>query len=287
MYINHFGLAQYPFSLTPNTRFFLKLPTHQRAFDFIVEALSGEERFIKITGEVGTGKTMLCRKVLNALEVHRDRYLTAFIPNPVLDDQGIMSAIAEELGLSVDPSLSYSQLLRLVSEQLIRVAEDGTTTVLLIDEAQAIPEESLDAIQLLTRIDRDTEGQAALYILLFGQPELDEILQDPALNDFDHELCVSIELGALDRAGVEAYLAHRLMKAGYNGADLFSESAIDLVYKHSKGIPRLINILSHKAMMVAFGKGERALSDRHIMLAIEDTESAQQEKLRTKRLFSN
>lgn len=286
MYINHFGLAQYPFSLTPNTRFFLKLPAHQRAFDFIVEALSGEERFIKITGEVGTGKTMLCRKVLNALEVHRDRYLTAFIPNPVLDEQGIICALAEELCLSFDPSLSYSQLLRLVSEQLIRFAAEGITTILLIDEAQAIPEESLGAIQLLTRVDRGTDGRAALYILLFGQPELDEILQRPALNDFD-QVCVSIELGALDRAGVGAYLAHRLMKAGYNGADLFPESAIDLVYTHSKGIPRLVNILSHKAMMVAFGKGERTLSDSHILLAIEDTESAQHEKLRASRLFSN
>lgn len=287
MYIEHFGLAQYPFSLTPNTRYFLKLPTHQRAFDFIVEALAGEESFIKITGEVGTGKTMLCRKVLNALEVHPDRYLTAFIPNPVLNDQGIMSAIAEESGLDFDPSSTYSQLLRIVTEKIISLARDGKSMIILIDEAQAMAEESLEAIRLLTQVEPRGDSQAALYVVLFGQPELDDILQRPALRELNRALCVSTQLDALNRAAVEAYLSHRLGKAGYNGSNLFNETAMDLLFKHSKGIPRLINILAHKAMMAAFGKGDSTISDSHVQLAIEDTESAQHERLKSNRLFSS
>lgn len=286
MYIEHFGLAQYPFSLTPNTRYFLKLPGHQRAFDFIIEALQDDNCFTKITGEVGTGKTMLCRKVLNALEANGDRYVTAFIPNPVQDEQSIMNAIAEELKLNFDPAASYYDLLKLISEELVRLSALGSTAVLFIDEAQAMTEESLEAIRLLTTIEKGSDGPIPLQVILFGQPELDELLQSHALRPLNRDLSASYQLTALDRDGVEAYLDHRLLKAGYNGSHLFNQKAIDHVFRGSKGIPRLINILAHKALMVAFGKGDHALTDKHVELAIADTESAQQHKLRARRFFS-
>ncbi|MBL4573215.1 MAG: AAA family ATPase [Gammaproteobacteria bacterium] len=286
MYIQHFGLAQYPFSLTPNTRYFLKLPSHQRAFDFINEALQGEGCFTKITGEVGTGKTMLCRKVLNALEPLENRYISAFIPNPVLDEESIMYAIAEELSLSFAPSESYYELLKIISEELIRLSVLGKTAVLFIDEAQAMTEGSLEAIRLLTTIETSADHPKPLHVILFGQPELDELLQRPALRELNHDLSVSYQLNTLDRDDVEAYVNHRLMKAGYNGSNLFTEKAIDLIFHASKGIPRLVNILAHKALMVAFGKGDYTLTEKHIELAMEDTESAQQRKLLSRRLFS-
>lgn len=287
MYIQHFGLAQYPFSLTPDTRYFLKLPSHQRAFDFINDALQDESCFTKITGEVGTGKTMLCRKVLNALEAHGNRYVTAFIPNPVLDEESIMYAIADELKLSVDPTASYYELLKVISEELIRLAAIGRTAVLFIDEAQAMAEGSLEAIRLLTTIEKNNNGAMPLQIILFGQPELDELLQRPPLSELNRDLSVSYQLATLDRDDIEAYLDHRLSKAGYNGSNMFSQKAVDLIFRGSKGTPRLINILAHKALMVAFGKGDHTVTEKHIELAIEDTESAQQHKVRARRLLSN
>ncbi len=286
MYIQHFGLAQYPFSLTPNTRYFLKLPSHQRAFDFIIQTLQAEDCFTKITGEVGTGKTMLCRKVLNALEVLEDRYVTAFIPNPVLDEEGIMFAVAEELNLSVESSASYYDLLKTISEELVRLSAAGKMAILLIDEAQAMPEESLEAIRLLTAVEGYPAVNAPLRVLLFGQPELDELLERPALSELSRIINTAPQLDALDRDDVEAYLAHRLTKAGYNGSSMFSPKAIDIVFSASKGIPRLVNILAHKALMVAFGKGDYSLTDKHIELAIEDTESAQHLDSGSKNLFS-
>ena len=286
MYIQHFGLAQYPFSLTPNTRYFMKLPSHQHAFDLIIKALQDEGSFTKITGQVGTGKTMLCRKVLNALEVLKDSYVTAFIPNPVLDEEGIMFAVANELSLEIDSSANYYNLLKLVSEELIRLSQQGKTTILFIDEAQAMPEEALEAIRLLTTVETGDSGRLPLRVILFGQPELEDLLDRPALSELRRNLNVSAQLAALDRDGVEAYITHRLMKAGFNGPSPFSGKAVDALYRSSKGVPRLINILAHKALMVAFGKGDYSLTEKHVELAVEDTESVQPPTSRSNRLFS-
>ncbi|MFT7471158.1 MAG: MSHA biogenesis protein MshM [Kiritimatiellia bacterium] len=286
MYIQHFGLTHYPFTQTPNTRYFLKLPSHQRAFDFVVQALQDESSFTKITGEAGTGKTMLCRKILSALEVLETRYLTAFIPNPVLDEESIMYAIAEELRLNFDPAASYYELLKIIGEELIRLSALGMTAVLFIDEAQAMTEESLEAIRLLATIEKDSDGPIPLQIILFGQLELDELLQRPALRELNRDLSDSYQLASLDRGDVEAYLDYRLIKAGYSGSNLFTEKAMDLLFNGSKGVPRLINILAHKALMIAFRKGDRVLTDKHVELAVADTESAQQHKLGARHLFS-
>ncbi len=284
MYIQHFGLAQYPFSLTPNTRYFLKLPSHQQAFDLLMDALESESHFSKIVGEVGTGKTMLCRKVLNSLEVHKNKYVTAYIPHPILSEEGIMYALAEELSVEQDPSLSYFDLLKLISEEIINLSSEGKSVVLFIDEAQAMPEETLKAVHLLTTLDSETG--ANLKVVLFGQPELDTLLKQPALAQLEDELSLSFTLPALDRDGVEAYVAHRLNKAGYSGPNIFTSGAIDLLYKGSQGIPRLVNVLAHKAMMVTFGKGATVVNEAYVGTAIRDTEAANQNKSRISRLFA-
>jgi len=179
MYIQHFGLAQYPFSLTPNTRYFLKLPSHQQAFDLLLKALEGESHYSKIIGEVGTGKTMLCRKVLNSLEAYKNKYITAYIPHPILSEEGIMHALAEELSVEHDPSSSYFVLLTLISKEIIDLSREGKHIVLFIDEAQAMPEETLAAVHLLTTLDRETG--ASLQVVLFAQPELEVLLTQPTL----------------------------------------------------------------------------------------------------------
>jgi MSHA biogenesis protein MshM len=285
MYIQHFGLAQYPFSLTPNTRYFLKLPSHQQAFNLLIAALDEEGSFAKIVGEVGTGKTMLCRKVLNALEFHKNRYVTAYIPHPILSEEGIMHAIAEELCIDRQPNLSYYDLLKRITEELISLAEENKSVILFIDEAQAMPEETLEAVHLLTKIE--TTSGNHLQVILFGQPELDELLDRAMLRKLKYSMAFSFELPALDRDEFESYVGHRLTKAGYNGPHMFTTKALDLLYKGSHGIPRLINILAHKALMVAFGKGDLILDESHVEAAVADTESARRDKSLMQRLFAS
>ncbi len=283
MYLQHFGLAQYPFSLTPNTRYFLKLPSHQQAFDSLVAVLNEEGNFSKIIGEVGTGKTMLCRKVLNALELYPDKYLTAYIPHPILSEEATMLAIAEELRLDVPAGARYRDLLKLISEFILQNAERNRQVVLFIDEAQAMPEESLKAIHLLTQAL--PASAHPMQVILFGQPELNEVLERPMLKQLNSSVSYSYVLPALDNEGVEAYVQHRLSKAGYSGNHMFTTEALDNLLKNSRGIPRLINILCHKALMVAFGKGERTIDEKHMQAAIDDTEPAQRSPSWAERLF--
>ena len=283
MYLQYFGLAQYPFSLTPNTRYFLRLPSHTEAFKLLIASLQGEGCFAKITGEVGTGKTMLCRKVLNALELHKGCYTTAYIPHPILSEEGIMYAITEELSIDREANISYYDLLKRITEDLIILAEENKCTVLFIDEAQAMPEETLKAVHLLTQIE--TVNDKPLRIILFGQPELDELLKHPILKQLEDNMSFAFQIPALDRDGLESYVAHRLNKAGYSGPHMLTPQALDALYEGSQGVPRLINVLCHKALMVAFGKGDQSIDKSHIESAIADTEVAKREKGLVQRLF--
>ena len=285
MYLQHFGLAQYPFSLTPNTRYFLKLPSHQQAFDFIVKALGDEGGFCKVIGEVGTGKTMLCRKVLNALEPYPNKYLTAYIPHPILSEEATMLALAEELGLNVDEPTKFGDLLKKISASILENTAQSRQVVLFIDEAQAMPEESLKTIHLLTQA---LPGDPSpLQVVLFGQPELDELLERPMLKQLQRAVSFSYKLPSLDQDGVAAYVQHRLSRAGYSGEHLFTSAALKNLFESSAGVPRIINILCHKALMVAFGKGERTIDSPHMQAAIADTETDQREKSWTERLFGS
>lgn len=273
MYLQHFGLRELPFSLTPNTQFFLNMASYHKAYNMLMVSLANSEGFIKIIGEVGTGKTMLCRKVLNTLEEDKDNYVTAYIPNPVLSPKGLFLAFAEELNIAIDQDVGHHRLLKAITEKLVEQSGANKQVVLFIDEAHAMPEQTLEALRLLTNIE--TEQVKLFQVVLFAQPELDVLLSQPSLRQLRQRITFSFEIEALDRDGVERYVVHRLATAGYNGPFLFSKRALDFLYRASAGIPRVINILCHKALMVAFGKGERTVQLDHIKNAAEDTEGIQ------------
>lgn len=268
MYESHFGLQEAPFALTPNTRYFLRAPSHSDALELLLVALSEREGFIKITGEVGTGKTLLCRLLLNELEQTAH---TAYIPNPHLTPETLYEAVAEELGVDVSVCTNTHQILKALNETLIGLAMDQKQVVLVIDEAQAMPEETIEALRLLTNLE--TESVRLLQIVLFGQPELDVLLQRDSLRQLRQRITFHYRLAPLDRDSVAQYLRHRVAQAGYNGGDLFSSGALRLISRSSGGIPRLVNILAHKAMLAAWGLGDRQVNRRHVVQAIRDTES--------------
>jgi MSHA biogenesis protein MshM len=267
MYREFFGLREPPFSITPDTDFFYAYRSHQEAFNTLWVALRTGEGFIKITGEVGTGKTLICRKLLNALNAG---YVTAWLPNPQLNDKALRHAVADELGLTLPRNIGQHRLLKQLHDHLIKLHTEGKRVVLLIDEAQALPEESLEAVRLLTNLE--TRKRKLLQVVLLGQPELDRTLERPAIRQLKQRITFSYKLSPLDRAGMQDYILHRLRKAGYDGPPMFSRGALKLLYRASGGIPRLVNILSHKSLMLAFGKGQRQITRALALAAIRDTE---------------
>lgn len=264
----HFGLHQQPFSLTPNTNFFLNSASHFRALRTLIVALDGLEGFIKIIGEVGIGKTLLCRKLMNSLD---DRYVTALVINPLLSPEDLYRVFAEEIQVKLEPSMRSHEILKSINERLIESARQGKRVLLIIDEAQVMPTETIEALRLLTNLE--TESRKLLQVVLFGQPELNNLIDKPSLRQLKQRITIQEKLEPLDFHGVESYIQHRIKVAGFEGSNLFKPDAVRLIHKESGGIPRLINILSHKALLAAFGQGEKAVSKKHVVHAVADTES--------------
>ena len=270
MYLEHFKFGELPFSLAPNTQYFCNLPGHQEALNVILLSLRNAEGFIKIVGEVGSGKTLLCRKVLNSIS---DAYDTAYIPSPDFSPNAFRRAFAVELGIEIDARCDQQELLYVITEKLLASHKKGKPVVLIVDEAQSVSFETLEALRLLTNIE--TESHKLLQVLLFAQPELDVRLREPKLRQLRQRISFSYYLSPIDRGDLDAYLWHRLSTAGHDSAKgrMFSQKACDRLFSASGGIPRLINVLCHKALMTAYGKGESVVSDHSMLSAIQDTES--------------
>lgn len=270
MYLEHFGLKALPFSLTPDTDFFFASPSHSEALNVLLVALRSGEGFIKVTGEVGLGKTLLCRRLLNALG---GQFVTAYVPNPHLSPGSMRLALCRELGLSL-PRSRYTQdeLLDWLSHALLRLAADGKRVVLCLDEAQELPVQTLEAVRLLTNLE--TEKRKLLQVVLFGQPELDRRLADRRLRQLTQRITFSYRLAPMNRAMVTDYVAHRMRVAGYRGPLPFTPRALRRLYRASGGTPRLINVLCHKGLMAAYGPGAHQVDGRAMRLAIRDTEGA-------------
>ena len=266
MYAAHFGLRELPFGITPDTSFFFGSPRSQEALNTLLVATRGGEGFIKITGEVGTGKTLLCRKFMATLG---EGFVTAYIPNPYLEPRTLMLALADELAISLERDVDQHQLLKAINLRLLDLAGQDLRVVLCLDEAQAIPVESLEALRLLTNLE--TEKRKLLQIVLFGQPELNRKLELDAIRQLAQRITFHYHLGPLSRDDLDFYVAHRLRVAGFGGARLFTSAAIRGLYKASGGVPRLVNIMAHKALMLSYGQGKQQVVGKHVAIAARDT----------------
>ena len=266
MYTAHFGLRELPFGITPDTSFFFGSPHSQEALNTLLVAARTGEGFIKITGEVGTGKTLLCRKFMSTLG---PEFVTAYIPNPYLEPRTLMLALADELEVGYDKDADQHQLLKAITHRLLRLAADGKRVLLCLDEAQAMPVETLEALRLLTNLE--TEKRKLLQIVLFGQPELNRKLELQSIRQLAQRITFHYHLGPLTRDDLDYYVAHRLRVAGYDGARLFSRGAVARLYVASGGVPRLVNILAHKALMLCYGQGRQQVERAHVAAAARDT----------------
>lgn len=269
MYLEHFNFKEHPFTLTPNVSFFCNLKGHEEALKTVLFSLHSNEGFIKVIGEVGSGKTLLCRKLLTSIE---SNFVTAYIPNPDLSPIELRRAFARELG--INPALLHDQheLLTHINNQLLHLHATGKRVVLLLDEAQALSVESLEALRLLTNLE--TETHKLLQIVLFGQPELDERLNQISLRQLKQRISFSYYLPTLTREDLDTYIFHRVATAGYTYGTLFTRKARDILFRASAGIPRVVNILCHKALLAAYGRGDKKITPQIMRIAAQDTEVA-------------
>ena len=262
-----------PFGITPDTSFAYACNTHQEALNTLLVAVKNGEGFLKITGEVGTGKTLLCRRFLAAID---QNHVSAYIPNPYLEPRALLFALAEELRVALPRDAEQHHLLKELTRGLLNFARQGKTVVVCLDEAQAMPVETLEALRLLTNLE--TEKRKLLQVVLFGQPELDDKLEGASVRQLKQRVTFQYRLVALERDEVDQYIAHRLRVAGYRGNRLFAAPAARLVHRASGGVPRLINIVAHKAMLLAFGEGAQLVRPEHVRRAAADTPAAQQRR---------
>lgn len=269
MYLEHFGLREMPFTLTPDTAFFMSRAGYQDALNVLLVALRSGEGFVKVTGEVGTGKTILCRTLLKTLAAD---FATAYIPNPYLRPTTLLLAIADELGIAYPEKVGQHAFMRLLNRALLDIHASGRRVLVCLDEAQAMPLETLETLRLLTNLE--TEKHKLIQVVLFGQPELDAVLEQPTIRQLRQRITFAYRLEPLNRVGMEHYVAHRLAVAGHAGPPLLGRRALDQLHHGSGGVPRLVNILMHKSLMAAFGTGSGEVEARHVQRAVVDTRDA-------------
>jgi MSHA biogenesis protein MshM len=272
MYLNHFRLQAPPFSITPDTAFAFASRAQQEALATLLLAIDDGAGFIKITGEVGTGKTLACRRLLAALAAQDSACDTAYIPNPCLSARSLLLGVGAELGVPLRSGATKHDLLAALSRHLIDRAAAGRRVVLCLDEAQAMPRETLEALRLVSNLE--TEKRKLIQIVLFAQPELDDRLAQPDMRQLGSRISFQYSLGSLSADETERYLLHRLRVAGHHGDSLFGPGVARLVHRGTRGVPRLINIVAHKSLLLAYGAGALRVGAAHVQLAARDTPNA-------------
>jgi MSHA biogenesis protein MshM len=268
MYEAHFGLSARPFGLTPELSLRFPEPSQEAALEMLQAALRDGEGFIKVTGEVGLGKTMVCRALLGVLD---EPFVTAWLPDPLLSPGTLRAAVARELGVPVAQRATGRQVHEALQQRLTDLVAQGRRPVVLIDEAQALPNRTLEAVRLLTNLE--TERRKLLQVVLFGQPELDQRLAQPGLRQLAQRITFSARLRPLEAGDVDDFVRHRVHACGQQRR-LFTPAAVRRIARASRGVPRLVNILCHKSLLAAFGRGKSCATWREAGRAIADTESA-------------
>lgn len=274
MYLRHFSLREAPFSITPDSAFFYAHEGAQAALNMLLVALRSGEGFLKVVGEVGCGKTVLCRQLLKTLQ---GECVTAYIPNPDMGPDDLLMTLMQELGIHASQTLEGRKLTRYqvhnaLRDCLLSYAEAGQRVVVCIDEAQAIPVRTLESLRLLSNLE--TEKRKLLQLVLLGQPELDDKLSRPEIRQLLQRITFSEYLGPMTAHCVPTYLAHRLATAASGEAtdtQVFELEAAQLMARLSGGVPRLVNILAHKCLMLAYGENVHRVNRQHVALAGSDT----------------
>lgn len=252
----------------------MPLQSHSEAMQVLLTALKTGEGFIKVTGEVGTGKTLLCRKLLNEIP---DAFEVAYIPNPALSPEEMRYALASELGIKGLSRINQQQLSQKIQLKLLKHNQQGKGVVLIIDEAQTIPWETFEALRLFTNLE--TESRKLIQVVLFGQPELDKMLATHRLRQLRQRITFSYQLRGLTPSELNQYVQHRLLVAGFDSGNLFDSRALAALHKYSNGVPRLVNVMCHKALMLVYGEGEQTVNKKHIRLAAQDTDAIDAKKV--------
>lgn len=266
VYLAYYGLREPPFSITPNPRFLYYSAQHREALNHLLYGIRERKGFVQITGEVGSGKTTLCRALLDALG---KKYSTALILNPVLDSEELVKAIAIEFGLNTH-GLDRLQTLAKLNEFLLEVASRENDAVLIIDEAQDLPGALLEQVRLLSNLE--TDDRKLLQIVLIGQPELRDRLNDHSLRQLRQRITVRFHLRALNRLELAHYVQHRLSVSGAKGGPYFTGPALWRIYRYAKGIPRLINAVCDKCLLAGFVQQRDQIDFSTVGLAIRELE---------------
>jgi general secretion pathway protein A len=261
MYLKTFGLQEKPFHITPNPRFVFLSKNHKEAFAHLLYGIQQRVGFLSLTGEVGTGKTTVLRTLLRQLE--QSEYQVALIFNPCLSELELLHSIHREFGIDYPPQETNLSLLHdSLNRFLLAQRQAGKTVVLVIDEAQNLAPNVLEQLRLLSNLE--TETDKLLQLVIVGQPELEEVLARRELRQLKQRLVVTYRLETMDEQDSAAYIGHRLKVAGYASTNLLTPKALNLVYRSTKGLPRLINILCDRALLVAYAN-EKTIVDHHII----------------------
>ncbi|KAF0092983.1 MAG: proteinral secretion pathway protein A [Puniceicoccaceae bacterium 5H] len=267
MYQHFYGLREMPFHITPDPRFLYLAPTHQEALAHLRYGISEKKGFMVLTGEVGCGKTTICRQLLN--ELADQDVETALILNPRLSEAEMLEAILTELG-QTPVNGSKHHLLDQLNQHLLQVVLAGRNIVVIIDESQNLGFETLEQLRLLSNLE--TDSQKLLQIILIGQPELRAKLKEERLRQLRQRVLVHYDLRRLTREEVALYIQHRLTLAGGQGRPSFTQRAVKRIHRVSQGIPRIINNLCDKALLAAFVKNQDVVGYHEVGRAIKECE---------------
>ena len=266
MYLEHFGLREAPFKITPHTEFFFAGANRGETLEALIYAITSGEGIVKVTGEVGSGKTMLCRVLMERLPKSVE---TIYFAVPSLSPDELIATVANDLGVNTD-GINITKVIRALQIRLIEIYGNGKRVVALIDEAHAMPVETLDQIRMLSNLE--TSHEKLIQIVLFGQPELDEHLSMPNIRQLKERITHSFNLLPLPARDIKDYLNFRLRAAGYRGPDLFNPDALKLITEASEGLTRRINIYADKTLLAAYAGGTHTITANHVRAAITDTQ---------------
>lgn len=265
-YLGHFGLKEHPFTLTPNTNQYYPTEKHTEIIQSILFGIARNTGILKVVGDVGTGKTMLCRLLLRKLVGSNDA--VAYLNAPQVDPESIVTLVCAEFGIETG---SRSQMLQGLNTFLLEQHALGRNAVLIVDEAQALGAAGLEAVRLLSNLE--TERSKLLQIVMFGQSELDDLLQQPNLRQINQRIGFAFNTGPLNVAEAVHYMLHRVQTSRLAGIEfpIFSEGAMERIARAANFVPRVINILADKALLVAYGAGSIQVTEKHADGAIADS----------------